>query len=641
MLNINSRQTLDGNNAAAQLNQAVGAKDSLVFRYRWVMQTLYPFEFVAGMNPDTTTRSHQARTTWTHQWSPATVAHVSLGFDRLGSFVVQDPSYTGPSITTGGLSPIGTAGDVPVNEADNSHRWAAQIRQVRGSHTLMAGFEVRREQYNGIRSFAKNGTIVFSQNFGVSAITNLRLGQATMMYKAVGDTNRAYRSWSPVVFLGDQWHAHPDVTVTLGLRYEPLPKPAEAYNRTPLPYRCDCNNFGPQVGLAYRLGERWGTVRAGYALEYGLILPSVYATMRYNSPFYQSFILPNPNLPNPLAGFSLASPRGIVNFFAPDTANPYAHQYNFSWEVELAKGWRLQTGYVGSRTFRLIRTLNKNRGAIGPGMVLNSGNINDRRPNANYTEMYYTMSGGRSWFDAARVTLSVPRWKALNLDVSYWFSKSLDLGTNYNDLSGPGGNTNQWEFEFQKDLKERSNFDQPHAFLARFGYELPRLESAPRFVRTLAGGWNLSGVALMKSGTPFAVTSGSDAPGFGNVDGASGDRPNVISPFVLGRSIENPDTSRALLPKSAFAFINPGDLRGNLGLNTFRKGPIENLNARLSRTFTLTRTKLLRLSAESINLLNTAQFAAPGSTLTDPNFAAITNTLNEGRTIRLSMSFEY
>ena len=41
------------------------------------------------------------------------------------------------------------------------------------------------------------------------------------------------------------------------------------------------------------------------------------------------------------------------------------------------------------------------------------------------------------------------------------------------------------------------------------------------------GSWTISGALLLKSGTPFPVFAGSDAPGFGNVDGENGDRVHV------------------------------------------------------------------------------------------------------------------
>jgi hypothetical protein len=73
----------------------------------------------------------------------------------------------------------------------------------------------------------------------------------------------------------------------------------------------------------------------------------------------------------------------------------------------------------------------------------------------------------------------------------------------------------------------------------------------------------------------------------------------------------------------------------------FRKGGIYNVNAAVARRFTLAREKSLQFRAESINLFNTAQFAAPGASLTNPEFGMITNTLNDGRTFRIQMSFDF
>ena len=43
----------------------------------------------------------------------------------------------------------------------------------------------------------------------------------------------------------------------------------------------------------------------------------------------------------------------------------------------------------------------------------------------------------------------------------------------------------------------------------------------------MASSWRLSAVVLLKTGTPFAVTT-PDGPGFGNVDGNGNDRPNLL-----------------------------------------------------------------------------------------------------------------
>ena len=84
-----------------------------------------------------------------------------------------------------------------------------------------------------------------------------------------------------------------------------------------------------------------------------------------------------------------------------------------------------------------------------------------------------------------------------------------------------------------------------------------------------------------------------------------------------------------------FSFIQPTELAGTLGRNTFRKGGIANLNASLSRSWSLGSEMRLLLRGESINLFNTPQFAEPGVALSNANFGEITNTLNDGRTFRL------
>jgi hypothetical protein len=131
------------------------------------------------------------------------------------------------------------------------------------------------------------------------------------------------------------------------------------------------------------------------------------------------------------------------------------------------------------------------------------------------------------------------------------------------------------------------------------------------------------------------------AQGYGNVDGAVGDRPNLLDPAILGRTIGNPDTASQMLPRSAFAYIHPTDARGNLGHNVFRKGGVRNVNAFLARTWKVSGETSLTFRAESINFLNTPQFAAPGNELASSNFGQITNTLNDGRTFQVSLRFRF
>ena len=183
-----------------------------------------------------------------------------------------------------------------------------------------------------------------------------------------------------------------------------------------------------------------------------------------------------------------------------------------------------------------------------------------------------------------------------------------------------------------------SLFDQPHALLVRANWRTPAIRGIGG---GLLGSWQVSAVALAKAGTPFDVVSGSDGEGFGNVDGTAEDRPDVIEPSVLGRSVDHPDISSAQLPRAAFRFIEPGAAAGNLGRNASRKDGVFNVNAALSKEGKPSGNLAILLRAEALNLFNHPQFAAPRFDLTSPNFGHITNTLNDGRAFRSTLQLTF
>jgi hypothetical protein len=388
-------------------------------------------------------------------------------------------------------------------------------------------------------------------------------------------------------------------------------------------------------------------VRSSYGLHYGEIFPVTFQQVRLSPPGNYKIVVPHPSLTDPLAGYYAGGDPNIVPttyLLDGNLRTPYSHQYNFSWEPAPRGDWKLQLGYVGSRSHKLLIMWYENRAQLVAGIEPTTGNINLRRQNPHFAEIRRVLNASRGYFDAARVSLVLPSRRGLSIDAAYWFSKAIDLGSSYTNTAYDEDSRlsrSQTENLAHEDMKGLSSFDQPHAFLWRAAYELPKASGWPRRVRGALGGWTISAVTLLKKGTPFTVASGSDAPGFGNVDGNGGDRPNLLDPAVLGRTIGDPDTSRELLPRSAFAYIRPEEQRGNLGRNTFRKGGIANVNAAISRTWTVGGDKQILFRAESINFLNTPQFAPPGFEMTSGNFGQITNTLNDGRTFRFLLRFGF
>jgi hypothetical protein len=639
-LNTNSPQRIDTDRAGVALDQKITAKDRLFLRYNATLQNTRAFQFVAGQNPDSNVRAHAARATWSRAFSPSTVADLSLGFDRLGTVLRPEANAVAPILSIFIIQRQGSPA-VPVNRAINEYRYAGKVQRTAPRHSVAAGFTALRRQFNGQEANDHLGTFYFGDAFGRDAVSNVRMGTPFRFTMAIGNTARGFRNWETSSFVSDTWRVSSRLTLRVGLRWETFSKPVEVNGLDTMPFACDCNNIAPTAGFAYRL-PAGGVLRGAYGIHFGRIFPATYGQMRFNPPGVISLNVDNPNLANPLAGINVgALPAGTrtgITSIASELASPYSHQYNFSWEPALpGSQWlRVQLGYVGSRTHKLLATWTMNRAKPVDGIPLTTATVNQRRPDGRYFGVARVLNGSRAWYDAARASIVIPQRHGWSFDASYWFSKSIDLGSDYS-ATGAGATTpSQSDWYIHQDTKGLSNFQQPHAFLARASYESPR-KRVPRVLQ----GWRTSAVLLMKTGTPFSVFSGSDAPGFGNVDGESGDRVNILDPSILGRVVANPDTSRALLPRSAFAFMNPGDLRGNIGRNTFRKGGIRNVNAVLDRSWRVGGEYKLRFRAESVNLGNTPQFADPERNLTSKTFGLITNTLNEGRTFQFTLQFDF
>jgi len=644
-LNTNAPQSIDSDNAALRLGVRDG-DNRYVLDYGFTSQQVDAFQLVAGQNPDTSTRSHRARATWSRTLSASTVIDASVGFDRVGSLLTPEENAVGPLIvTSNALTGLGPGGAIPIDRAENLFRQGVRVSSIRGDHTLTVGFEGLRRQFNGVESDVHRGFFSFGANFGRSAIENLRLGLPTQQLLSVGNVSRGFRQWDLQFYFGDEWRPSSRLQIQLGLRYGIITTPEEVNGFNNVPYDCDCNNVAPQFGYSYRLSDHWGVLRGGYGLHYGRIFPVTYQQIRFSPPVNVKSAIVDPSFTDFTGGFDPNDPNIVPVLYRldPELATPYSHQYNLSWQLEPAPGWSLELGYVGSRSHKLLLMYFGNRAQPREGLPLTTGTVNARREDPSFATIRTVRNGSDGYYDAARVSLRVPSWRGLSVDASYWFSKAIDRGSSYTNTAYDADARlarGQYEFDFS-DMRGLSDFDQPHALLARIAYQTPSPSGAPRWFRHALGGWTTTGILLLKNGTPFTLLAGSDAPGFGNVDGIGNDRPNVLDPSILGRTVGDPDTSREKLDRRAFGFIAPTDPFGNLGRNTFRKGKIANVNASIAKDWPIGSDWRLGFRAESINLLNTPQFAEPGLSVANPNFGQITNTLNDGRTFLFGLDLQF
>ncbi|MCX6585421.1 MAG: hypothetical protein NTX13_02420 [Acidobacteria bacterium] len=632
-LNTNAPQALATTTTTARLDQSF-AKHRLAARHSWMHQDVDAFQLVAGQNPDTTTKSHDARLTWTYTRSARTVIDATAAFSRNRTLLVPEPNAVGPQVLIGtAFEKLGPGSSIPLDRVQNRFRYSLRLQQRFARHTLAAGAEFARLQFNGREASSNRGNLYFRNDFGRDAITNFRLGAISRYSFAVGSLDRGFRRNEPTLFIQDVWRPSTNLAFDAGLRYQPQTGINEVNNLTPIPFRCDCNNLAPNLGLA------WRRIRLAYSTQFGEIFPATLQQLRWNPPGFQKIENQAPPLLDPLAGVTL-DPNGRAIFFTVprNLQTPYSHQFSLSLALPLPVVLgKLEAAYIGSRTWKLLYALYLNRAEPMAGIPQTTATINDRRRDPRYFDYRVITNAPRAYFDAGKLTHSLNTKSGLSLETSYWFSKAIDTGANYVNIAAGDDamqGQSQTPFNIAADLKGVSDFDQTHALLTRLSYEIPLRQ---RLVRH----WRIATIFVAKSGIPFKIITGADSPGFGNVDGSPGDRPNLLSPEILGRTISHPDVAAALLPRSAFAYPNPTDPRGNLGNNVFRRAGYRNLNANVERRFTLPHERAISFRAEAINALNTPQFAEPVGDLSNPAFGKITNTLNDGRTFRFSLSLDF
>ncbi|MBV8894949.1 MAG: TonB-dependent receptor [Acidobacteriaceae bacterium] len=431
--------------------------------------------------------------------------------------------------------------------------------------------------------------------------------------------------WS--LFVQDDYHVRPDLTVNLGLRYE---------RQT---FTDSTKDFAPRVGFAYNFhGEGKTVIRGGFGIYYSQIVDNSEANYALTGPagvFNYSAAPGQIGFPASVSAAPLpAFPAGAVvplrslyirpgrsayydQFFPTSTLigypnqllNPYSEQWTFGFERRLAANWVLSIDYVGSHTLRINRPLDVDppspfiRTAPGQSRPAQAANCtrpywiywyaannltcNAARatnPQPPYSVIQTDVNDGYAYYDALDVNLSHTFSHKLLILASYTWSHAIDNV----DPDIPSQNPNDANFTGKVE-NGSTIFDQRQRFVLSGVYTLPF-------------GINFGGVGTFGSGLPYNFTTGTTNSGD---TGATSDRP-VINSVVVGR-------------------------------NAGRGRPIYDVSPFLERAFALGTERVhLTLRAEAFNVFNHANFvgysgtygngATPGTGFGQP-LLGITNQL--------------
>lgn len=459
--------------------------------------------------------------------SDRTLSTFRLGFSRtrigqrveanldspLPAFVPGRPFMGG--IVIGGIPSFGPQTSAGVRLAQNvfSGQWDAT--HSRGAHLFKAGAMVERYQDN-----------MFNPTFslGIYRFASLANFLRNIPGSFVGLTPDAEldQYWRFTLFgfyAQDEYQLTPRVTVNGGLRYEFTTMPQEKYDRDvalinvsdtqptigPLYRNPTLKNISPRMGVAWdATGDGRTSVRGGYGLYFNTNNQQNMIVTVTNPPFTPRPVFVNPTFPNP------PFDRPFSNSIRPiqyDLELPRLHMWNVNVQREL--GWQtvVTVGYAGSLGKHLLRSSDVN---VAIPQTRSDGTlfipVGTPRSNPAFTTIELKSSDGESWYKALIVEAR-KRWSGgLMVQSSYTLSRGEDTTQASTFFSDSTNGTTTAFPEFIPDYnKGLSDFHATHNWVLNFTWEVPVGRELTGAAGVLLGGWQISGIATMRSGSPLTV----------------------------------------------------------------------------------------------------------------------------------------
>ena len=605
---------------------------------------------------------------------------------------------------------IGLAVNLPQGGANNTSQLQDTITWSRGAHALKFGLDFRSVDSKNVgfafirgrltyptsqAGLGLNGGTVSIQNFidDVATVANINKplpgGQAIQ-----------YFQWYDYYFFAqDSWQVHPTLFLSLGLRYEapgnalaslyPVNDAIVAANGGNTVFRLDprpgrdLDNLQPRLGFSWNpitsngnwLGFLTGgnklVVRGGYARTNDYQFSTLAILVGRSFPFVSSISSPgltnafstlptlNPVLSDPAALKLLDRIRLDANFRAP-----VAEQFSLGVQRQLNTDTVFGVGYVGTKGIGLFQTLDGN-----PRTLCSAVPIRVDDP----TTGDFTVLGcprGDPSAGALRLYANTASsiYHSLQLSIERRFRSGLSAGAHYtwssfidtaSDTFNPSvrGEVAIAQNSFDRSAERaRSTYDRPQRFTVNAVYELPFYQSEAGVVGRLLGGWQVSGLLTLQSGTPFGPLNGSDpTAALSGISGLVGDpiRPNLNTTLPISkmslRELRQAGGSSLFSNLSPCIRIGttltcaPDDRFGDLGRNILRGDGIGNVDLSISKIVRLFGERhTLQFRADFFNLTNTRNFGIPEARITNPaGFLDEASTDGGNRRIFLGLKYSF
>ena len=613
--------------------------------------------------------SNEFRAAWAHL---GTVTNSSdPASEEIPSIEISELGLTG--FNAGATrTAIGLAVNLPQFRYNDTYQFQNNLTYLRGNHVFKVGADVRRQYVKSFFFPTIRGRLAYSS---LTDFVADRAQTATINKPLPGGEEvNYYRWWDQYYYAQDEWRAKPNLTFSVGLRYE-LPgnniqslidlnerilsgnNNNAAYRLNPVP-KTDKNNFQPRVGFNWTpnfdgglLGMMTGgdklVVRGGYARTNDYAFLNIALNIVSSFPYVASIPVSLTNAFSAIQSTPAGVPAGTDpnqltrTVVSEDFAAPQADQFSLEFQRQLGTNLVARVGYVGTIGKDLFQTLDGN-----PRLPNSTQRVNPAlgiiRLRANAAE---------SWYHSLQTGLEKRFSHGLGAGVHYTWSKYLDTASEvFNPSSGEVA-VAQDSFNIKND-KARSSYDRPHRLTGNFVWELPWWRDQQGLVGKVLGGWQISSFFTFQSGAPFTVLNGSDPTGaLTGIDSLVGSaiRPNLntnldLSKMTITEILAAGGASlftRLCGGAGNSAAISCPERVGNVGRNTLRADGIGNVDFSLTKNTRFLNGHNMQFRVEMFNATNTRNFGIPEGRVNSTNFLNQWGTDGGNRRIWLALRYTF
>jgi hypothetical protein len=489
-------------------------------------------------------------------------------------------------------------------------------------------------------------------------------------------------------FFQDDWKARSNLTVSLGIRWEVFLNPWDKdnifvsatfpsgndylqriANLTPVvkqPHNgTKWDNLAPRLGIAWDpKGDGKTSIRMGAGIFYDRASGQFYNDAGTSLPVIGLAVASKLNGIPPVYGLSTSTKSpwlfpappihvgldvhngliGIpssISVWDPNMKTMSTFNYFFGIQHSFFGNWAVEVNYVGSKGTNTYMGFDVNRYA---GDLLD-GTLN--RINSSFAGIDYGQARGSSFYNGGNASVRKRYASGLTVQVAYTYGRAID------DSSSFGLGLNVIDANNLKLQRGLADFDVRNKVAVSALYNTPRLHGNT-FLSFLSA-WELGGIAILQSGTPFSVycttpftpvfnSSGTVIGNTGcdyNADGFNYDYPNAPA-FAGYQTYGKQQFLNGIFQASAFPRPGLGQ-DGSLGRNTFYGPGYANVNFNVVKHFPihwLGEQSVLDFRTEFFNLFNRTNLSNVDGNLADSQFGRATTALG-GRNVQFGVRLAF